>query len=369
MMKRLVTAALAAALVGGPASAPARAATPVEINVILSLTGRQRVYRHAEQQSLGVLEKIVNAQGGIRGNPARFVIADDASNPQNTLQLTNSLVAKHAPVIIGPSYTSGCNAIATPARKNRARTILSLAGHPRGARRLRVLRRRRHRRDRGGGSPLLPRTRSYALRDDRVDRWQADRDHEAQVNAALKLPENSGMQLVATEHFNSADVSVTRNSRAIKARRPQALITTATGVAFGTVLRNLADSGSTFPPPPRPATCRARRWCSTLVRSARTALHGDTRRLRPIRRSPAALRSRRRTPIQESRSGARAAELSRLARLGSRADRGRSVAQARSECDQRSSARLHRVNCTAGAGSTACTTSAEVSAASVQTPS
>ena len=246
MMKRLVTAALAAALVGGPASAPARAATPVEINVILSLTGSSAFIGMAEQQSLGVLEKIVNAQGGIRGNPARFVIADDASNPQNTLQLTNSLVAKHAPVIIGPSYTSGCNAIAPLLEKTGpVQYCLSPGIHaaPGGY----VF-------SAGAGTDVTAAAEVRFFRERGLTRFAmialtdaSGQDHEAQVNAALKLPENSGMQLVATEHFNSADVSVTAQLTRIKAAAPQALITTATGVAFGTVLRNLADSGIDLP--------------------------------------------------------------------------------------------------------------------------
>jgi branched-chain amino acid transport system substrate-binding protein len=42
-------------------------------------------------------------------------------------------------------------------------------------------------------------------------------------------------------------VSVTAQLARIKSAQPQALITTATGVAFGTVLRNLADSGLDIP--------------------------------------------------------------------------------------------------------------------------
>jgi branched-chain amino acid transport system substrate-binding protein len=246
MMKRLVTAALVVAMLGGAASSPARATTPVEINVILSLTGSSAFIGMAEQQSLGVLEKIVNGQGGIRGNPVAFVIADDASNPQNTLQLTNALVAKHAPVIIGPSYTSGCNAIAPLLEKaGPVQYCLSPGIHaaPGGY----VF-------SAGAGTDATAATEVRFFRERGLTRFAmialtdaSGQDHEQQVNAALRLPENSGMQLVATEHFNSSDVSVTAQLARIKAAAPQALITTATGVAFGTVLRNLADSGIDIP--------------------------------------------------------------------------------------------------------------------------
>jgi branched-chain amino acid transport system substrate-binding protein len=246
MTKTLLAGALVAALLASSTPAPARAATPVQINVILSLTGSSAFIGMAEQQSLGVLEKIVNAHGGIGGAPVTFAIADDASNPQNTLQLTNALVAKHVPVIIGPSYTSGCNAIAPLLEKTGpVQYCLSpgihaaIGGFVFSA---------------GAGTDATAATEVRFFRERGLTRFAmialtdaSGQDHEQQVTAALKLPENSGMQLVATEHYNSADVSVAAQLARIKAAQPQALITTATGVAFGTVLRNLADSGLDIP--------------------------------------------------------------------------------------------------------------------------
>jgi branched-chain amino acid transport system substrate-binding protein len=72
-------------------------------------------------------------------------------------------------------------------------------------------------------------------------------DHEEQVTAAMKLPENKNLQLVATEHFNPSDVTTSAQMSRIKAAQPQALITTATGVAFGTALRGLNDAGLDIP--------------------------------------------------------------------------------------------------------------------------
>jgi branched-chain amino acid transport system substrate-binding protein len=246
MMKMLLAGALVVAVLDGSAAVTARAATPVEINVILSLTGSSAFIGTAEQQSLGVLQKLVNSHGGIGGAPIAFAISDDGSNPQNTLQLTNALVARHASVIIGPSYTSGCNAVAPLLEKTGpVQYCLSPGIHaaPGGyvfsagagtdataAAEIRFFR------ERG-----LTRLAMIALTD------ASGQDHEQQVNAALRLPENKDMQLVATEHYNSTDVSVTAQLARIKAAQPQALITTATGVAFGTVLRNLADSGLDIP--------------------------------------------------------------------------------------------------------------------------
>ena len=84
------------ALVFAPAaSAPALAQTsPYEINVILALTGAAAFIGTAEQKSLQLLEASTNKAGGIKGRPVKFVIVDDQSNPQVTVQLANGLIAK-----------------------------------------------------------------------------------------------------------------------------------------------------------------------------------------------------------------------------------------------------------------------------------
>ena len=246
MSRKLIAAFASLALLIASASSRAMAAAPVEINVILSLTGSSSFIGTTEQQSLGVIAKIINANGGINSAPVTFTIADDASNPQTTLQLTNGLVAKHAAVIIGPSFTSGCNAIApllekagplqyclSPGIHATPGSYVFSAGAGTDATAATEI---RFFRERG-----LTRIAMIALTD------ASGQDHETQIAAALRLPENKNVTLVASEHYNPTDVSVTAQLARIKAAQPQALITTATGVAFGTVLRNLADTGLDIP--------------------------------------------------------------------------------------------------------------------------
>jgi branched-chain amino acid transport system substrate-binding protein len=247
MFRSLIAGSALLALLATALPSRATAATPpVEINVILSLTGSSSFIGTTEQQSLAVIQKIVNERGGINGAPVAFTISDDASNPQTTLQLVTGLVAKHAAVIIGPSFTSGCNAIApllerlgpvqyclSPGIHATPGSFVFSAGAGTDATAATEL---RFFRERG-----ITRIAMIALTD------ASGQDHETQIAAALRLPENKGMTLVASEHYNPTDVSVTAQLERIKAGQPQALITTATGVAFGTVLRNLADAGMDIP--------------------------------------------------------------------------------------------------------------------------
>jgi branched-chain amino acid transport system substrate-binding protein len=72
-------------------------------------------------------------------------------------------------------------------------------------------------------------------------------DGENVVRAALALPENKSVTLVANEHFSIADVSVGAQIARIKAADPQVIIAWTTGTPTGTVLRALHDAGLDLP--------------------------------------------------------------------------------------------------------------------------
>ena len=100
--RRSAAFVLALALLGALTPA-ARAADPYEINTILSLTGPVAFVGKTQLESLKALEAYVNQNGGIAGRPLSFVVNDDASSPANSLQIAQGLVAKHVPLILGPS--------------------------------------------------------------------------------------------------------------------------------------------------------------------------------------------------------------------------------------------------------------------------
>ena len=102
-------AMLAGALAGRPAAA---AEAPVEIDVLLPLTGVSAFNGAAGAQAVALAERQVNAEGGIGGRPVRFVVHDDQSSPQVALQIVTQLLPKAPPVILGSSLTAMCNAMA-----------------------------------------------------------------------------------------------------------------------------------------------------------------------------------------------------------------------------------------------------------------
>src|SRR5665213_1311938 len=78
---RALLLVLALLLAAGPTGRASAADAPIDINVLLSLTGSGTFLGRIHQQTLAVIESLVNKQGGIKGRPIHFVIQDDQTNP------------------------------------------------------------------------------------------------------------------------------------------------------------------------------------------------------------------------------------------------------------------------------------------------
>jgi branched-chain amino acid transport system substrate-binding protein len=238
---RLRAAFAAAALLLPLVAAPVPAAQPYDISVILSLTGNLAFLGKSEGQSLKMLEPIINKSGGIDGRPVHFVIADDTSQPAVAVQLADAIIAKHAPVILGPTYSASCLAIGPLLRANGpvdycfAPTIHPPPGSYQFS---------------GGASSQQQAVASlnFAL----AKGWKrlaaiATTDSTGQdIEDTFKIigaGKYAGMSLVANEHFNPSDGSAAAQLANIKASKPDAILAMSIGPASGTVFRGLRDAG------------------------------------------------------------------------------------------------------------------------------
>lgn len=242
----LATAAavLATLLFVGPL--PAATPAPVEVNVILPTTGPATLLGTKEAEALGVLEAMVNKTGGIGGRPLKFVIADDGTDPRNTVQLTNQLIAKNVNVILGSAISAMCRAMEPLVAKSGPVTYcLSPIVQPQPGSYMFSAN--------VGTKDFLPVTLRYF----KSRGWTriamlmttdaSGRDYEEALTEALSGPEGAGMQIVAREHYNPQDLSVAAQIATIKAANPQVLATFSTGTAFGALLRGAGDSGLAIP--------------------------------------------------------------------------------------------------------------------------
>ena len=245
---RLTGAALAAALLllAAPGAPAAVAAEPFDIPVIMPLTGGGAFLGTSENQSLQIIEKMVNAHGGIGGRPIHFAVADDQSNPQVSVQLTNGALTKKPNVILGSSVVAMCNAMAAIVKASGPVQYCFSPG-------------------------IHPTANSYtfsssistddlalvALRYFHGKHWNrvamitstdaSGQDAERAFVEASHRPENAGLSLILQEHFNPTDVSVSAQITRIQGAHPDAIVAWSTGTPFGTLLHGINDAGIDIP--------------------------------------------------------------------------------------------------------------------------
>lgn len=212
MRKALLLATLLAFALGANGFA-ATAQQPFEIHAILELTGSNAFLGNGELQTFQAVESLVNSTGGIRGRPLKFVIADDQTKPQISVQLANQLIADKAPVILGLALSSTCQAV-TPLVSKTGPVVMCFTPSIEPA---------------PGGYvfSLLPSTTDIMavgvryFRERHLTRLAVITSTDATgqyidsyLPTVLALPENSSVHLVAQEHFGVSDISVSAQSLA-----------------------------------------------------------------------------------------------------------------------------------------------------------
>jgi branched-chain amino acid transport system substrate-binding protein len=217
---------------------------PYEIHVVASLTGFGAFVGQANATTLRLMEGLLNKQGGIRGRQIKFIIADDASNPQTAVQLVSQLAASKVPLIIGPGLGATCAAVApitalsgpvtwctSPVVSPASRGYMFATGST-GEDSVRVL--LRYFRDRG-----LKRVAVISSTD------ASGQVYDRGVRYAQE--EYKDLSVVASEHFNAVDISVQAQLARIKAANPDVLLTLTTGTPWATVMRGINDIGLNIP--------------------------------------------------------------------------------------------------------------------------
>jgi len=239
---RVRTFLIAAALLGGLSSAQA---ADREINVILPLTGGGAFLGKAEQQSLQQFEKAANAQGGIHGQPLKFIFHDDQSSPQVAVQLANQVKATNPPVILGSALVALCNAMAPLMKEGPVLYCFSPGIHP------------------AGGSFVFSSsisTKELAaalLRYFGHKGWKkvavitstdaSGQDAYKNFKSLVGAEGHTDVELVAEATLNPTDVSAAAQIQRLKGANPDVLVAWSTGGPIGTVFKAIHDAGLELP--------------------------------------------------------------------------------------------------------------------------
>jgi branched-chain amino acid transport system substrate-binding protein len=221
------------------------AADYYEINVILPLTGPAAFLGKGEQQSLQLLEKTVDAAGGIQGRPVKFVFHDDQTSPQLAVQLATDVASSKPAVILGSSLVASCRAMAPLMADGPVMYCFSPGIHP------------------DADSYVFTASVSTldladaVIRYFRMKGWKkfalmystdaTGQDAEKGIDALLQKPENQDIKVVAREHFNTTDLTVSAQIESIKDAKPQVLIAWSTGTPIATIFRGIQQAGLDIP--------------------------------------------------------------------------------------------------------------------------
>jgi len=241
----LGAAAWAVVSAGG---APANAADPYKVNVVLPLTGGASFVGQGQRDTLNALAEYVNKTGGIQGQNLEFIFGDDQSTPQLAVQLTNSALTSHPAVIMGSSLVGMCLAMAPLMKNGPVHYCLSPAIHPTP-----------------GGFTFSASASSIdqlaaVIRYYRLKGWTklaalqttdaSGQDGDKAIDQILQYPENKGVKMLVREHFAPTDVSVSAQIEKIKASGAQAMIAWVTGAPAATVFKGMVQADLDIPVAP-----------------------------------------------------------------------------------------------------------------------
>jgi branched-chain amino acid transport system substrate-binding protein len=218
---------------------------PLEIPVLLPMTGVAAFFGQDEAASLGALERLTNEHGGIKGRTVKFVVQDDQSNPSLAVQYVNALIARKVPIVLGPSFTAECLAVAPLIKTGPVQYCISpgiipspggytysagIAGADYVTLYLRYFRAKHF--------------NKVALITSTDASGQA---FEGPFDQFMARDEFKSLRLVDREHFNVSDLSVDAQMARIKAADPDVVIEWTAGTAFATLLRGTQNVGLDVP--------------------------------------------------------------------------------------------------------------------------
>ena len=243
-LRRIAIALVATVALAVPfRPAPAPAAEPFEIDVIVSLTGPFAFIGSAEATSVRAIEAIVNKEGGIKGRPVKMVIQDDQSNAATAVQLASAIIAKKPSVLLGPTYLASCLAVQPLVVANNGPVTYCFAPtlHPAAGSFLF-----------SGGSSSGDQAKAQ-MRFMEAKGWKkailiattdaTGQDTEGRFVDEFNSGKYPGMQLLTREHFAPNDPSVAAQVAKMKNLNPDVVIDATTGTSTGTVLRAIKDEG------------------------------------------------------------------------------------------------------------------------------
>jgi len=218
-----------------------------KVGVVLSASGPNAPLGQSEQQSLLLLEKQVNANGGINGHPLDIIIEDDASDPAKAATAAAKLINQdQVSALIGSSGTGPTLAIVPVVDKAKV-PLISMAAGTKITSPVDPLVFRTPPSD----SMAITRVLTYLKNTLKVKKIAILHDSNAfgtggADELSAKAPKY-GITVVARESYGSADTDMTAQLTKIQGTPAQAIVVWGTNPGPASIAKNMQQLGMNIP--------------------------------------------------------------------------------------------------------------------------
>jgi len=244
----LALVVLAFAFTGcGSGSKPAPTGGTYKIGAVLSTSNQSAPLGQPEQNALLLLEKQINAKGGINGNKVKFIIEDDASDPASATVAINKLITQDKVLaVIGSSSTGATLAMVPTAEKDKVTLVCCAAGtkitDPVNPYIFRTP---------PTDSMALTKVLEYLKNNLKVTKVAVLHDANAfgtggADELVAKAP-SYGITVVSRQQYNSTDTDMTAQLTKIQQANPQALVVWGTNPGPSSIAKNMQTLGMKIP--------------------------------------------------------------------------------------------------------------------------
>jgi len=220
---------------------------PYKIGAVLSLSGPNAPLGQPEERSLKLLQKQINAEGGINGHRVTFIIEDDMSDPAKASTAIAKLITQdNVAAVIGSSGTGTTLAMAPIAEREKVAQVCCAAGtkitQPVNKWIFRTP---------PTDSMAIEKVLQYLKSNLKVSKIAILHDANAfGVGGADELTAKApgkGVEIVTRESYGSTDVDMTTQLTKIKDTPAQALVVWGTNPGPAIITKNMQQLGIKIP--------------------------------------------------------------------------------------------------------------------------
>jgi branched-chain amino acid transport system substrate-binding protein len=243
LLKSTILLCMVVGLLLSAVDKPARAAEPIRIGTIFSISGWAGFIGTPQKEFFIAMIDDINAKGGVNGRPLEFYFEDDKSVPTNAVIAATKLIKdKKVVVMVGTSTSDSALAIVPTCEKEQVPFINSGPAYIPFKKWIFSC----------GPGDVLGATHviDYAIKDLGAKRIAFMRSTDAYGTLASKvikgeLPKYPGVSIVAEEIFEVTDTNMVPQLTKVKATNPDLIILFTTGGAGAVVAKNYKQLGMT----------------------------------------------------------------------------------------------------------------------------